>query len=114
MKGDIDLLYAQMIKGVRALPSAQPETHDKRTEMHARDLIDRQAAIDAAKELSAKEESYVDPFESFFKMLEHLPSAQQLSCDGCRHDGMWDDELEEGYDCPCARCIRNVRDNYEA
>ena len=29
------------------LPSAQLETHDKRTETHACDLIDRQAAIDA-------------------------------------------------------------------
>lgn len=29
------------------LPSAQPETHDKRAEMHACDCISRQAAIDA-------------------------------------------------------------------
>ena len=29
------------------MPSAQPETHDKRTETHACDLISRQAAIDA-------------------------------------------------------------------
>ena len=32
---------------VKQLPSAQPETHEKRTETHACDLISRQAAIDA-------------------------------------------------------------------
>ena len=32
---------------LKKLPSAQPETHDKRTETHACDLISRQAAIDA-------------------------------------------------------------------
>ena len=30
-----------------ALPSAQPETHEERTETHACDCINRQAAIDA-------------------------------------------------------------------
>lgn len=29
------------------LPAAQPETHDKRTETHACDCVERQAAIDA-------------------------------------------------------------------
>ena len=32
---------------LEALPSAQPETHDKRTETHACDLISRQAVIEA-------------------------------------------------------------------
>ena len=32
---------------INNLPSAQPETHEERTETHACDLIDRQAAIDA-------------------------------------------------------------------
>lgn len=32
---------------VAQLPSAQPETHEERTETHACDLISRQAAIDA-------------------------------------------------------------------
>ena len=35
------------IEEIKALPSAQPETHDKRTETHACDLISRQAAVDA-------------------------------------------------------------------
>ena len=45
--------YMQGIKvGIRmgtlfsVIPSAQPETHDKRTETHACDLISRKAAID--------------------------------------------------------------------
>ena len=36
-----------VIDTIDAVPSAQPETHDKRTETHACDLISRQAAIDA-------------------------------------------------------------------
>ena len=31
---------------LKKLPSAQPETHEKRTETHACDCISRQAAID--------------------------------------------------------------------
>ena len=34
------------IEKIRALPSAQPETHDKRTETHACDCISRRDAID--------------------------------------------------------------------
>lgn len=35
-----------LIACLEELPSAQPETHDKRTETHACDCISRQAAID--------------------------------------------------------------------
>ena len=34
------------IEIIAELPSAQPETHEKRTETHSCDLIDRQDAID--------------------------------------------------------------------
>ena len=37
----------RIINIINKLPSAQPETHEKRTETHACDLISRQAAIDA-------------------------------------------------------------------
>ena len=36
----------KVIEHLERMPSAQSETHDKRTETHACDLIDRQAAID--------------------------------------------------------------------
>ena len=43
-----EAVYSDVMEGALLdLPSAQPETHDKRTETHARDLIARQAAIDA-------------------------------------------------------------------
>lgn len=42
-KKEIDATFDKII----ALPSAQPETHDKCTKTHSCDLIDRQAAIDA-------------------------------------------------------------------
>ena len=37
-------------KDLRELPSAQPETHDKRAEMHACDLIDRQPSYSCSHE----------------------------------------------------------------
>ena len=37
----------RMIEHFNNLPSAQPETHEERTETHACDCIERQAAIDA-------------------------------------------------------------------
>jgi hypothetical protein len=40
-------VYSDVIEGaLLELPSAQPETHDERTETHACDCISRQAAID--------------------------------------------------------------------
>ena len=64
-----------------ALPSAQPETHDKRTETHSCDCISRQAAIAFVDcgylrpptELAWSDKDVVD-------MLKRLPSAQPQSC----------------------------------
>ena len=63
---------------IGTLPSAQPETHDKRTETHACDLISRQAAIAFVDcgylrpptELAWSDKDVVD-------MLKRLPSAQR-------------------------------------
>lgn len=46
-KRDVDVVVPAIYEKIKSLPSAQPETHDKRTETHACDLISRQAAIDA-------------------------------------------------------------------
>lgn len=35
------------------------------------------------------------------------------TCDGCKHNGMWENEFWNGYNCPCTRCIRRMGDNYE-
>ena len=71
--------------------TAQPETHEKRTETHACDCIERQAAIDALKEhralfcdntpetfskLSYAEKSRVDELDMAIATLVNLPSAE--------------------------------------
>ena len=56
------------------LPSVQPETHDKRTETHACDLISRQAAIDAVLSLSVGHR--VSWKDAVIDILDELPSAE--------------------------------------
>ena len=89
-------------KRLKSLPSAQPETHEERTETHARDCISRQAAIDALKEhralfcdntpdtfakLPYGEKCRVDELDMAISTLINLPSAQPkertetLACD---------------------------------
>lgn len=35
------------------------------------------------------------------------------SCEGCKHNGLWENEYENGLSCPCLRCSRRTPDNYE-
>ena len=62
-------------------PSAQPETHDKRTETHACDLISRQAAIDEANAwlLDCFNVQKQNRSCGLIRRLEDLPSAQPES-----------------------------------
>ena len=69
---DTDWYTPQIIEVLEALPSAQPETHDKRTETHECDLISRQAAIDAV--VSAMIDGA--DAELVEGVMELLPSAQ--------------------------------------
>ena len=73
--------------GVEAVQMAinafeQPETHDKRTETHSCDLIDRQAAIDAVRELYIQSPKinndivYDTAIDQAHDALVNLPSAQ--------------------------------------
>ena len=67
---------------INGLPSAQPETHEERTETHACDLISRQAAIDAIDEIES-EVADGDGFQ-YDKWRRHfcdLPSAEPESCE---------------------------------
>lgn len=48
----------------------------------------------------------IDRFMSF-------ASAQPETCEGCRHLGKWENEIEYGYSSPCTRCKRRVEDHYE-
>ena len=74
-----------------AVPPVQPETHDKRTETHACDLISRQAAIDAMEDVdwyhinsngqlvhgaNSKEDEPLYKADDVYKVLNDIPSAQ--------------------------------------
>ncbi len=68
---------------IDALLSAQPETHDERTETHACDLISRAAAIDTAMAELDGGTPYNIPGK-----IERLPSVQPEPCEYyalCRH-----------------------------
>ena len=90
------------INTLRELPSAQPETHDKRTETHACDLINRQQAIEAFEP-----EHHTDWYTpTIIKTLEELPQAQQdKSCKGCH--------FEKHGSRACDHCSRMYMDRYE-
>ena len=45
--------------------------------------------------------------------LRKLPSAQPENCEGCKHLGKWENEVEYGYNSPCTICRRRMNDNYE-
>lgn len=47
------------------------------------------------------------------KVIENLPFVQSETCEGCKHLGKWENEVEYGYPSPCICCKRRVRDNYE-
>ena len=42
-----------------------------------------------------------------------IPAAQPKTCEGCKHLGKWENEVEYGYPSPCTRCRRRVEDHYE-
>jgi len=47
------------------------------------------------------------------KTVEELKSEQQKTCEGCKHLGKWENEVENGYPSPCTLCKRRVEDHYE-
>lgn len=73
-------------------------------------LISRADAIDAAMEYGKKIPTYAILVKN---AIEQLPSAQPETCEGCKHLGKWENEVEYGYPSPCTRCKRRVEDHYE-
>ena len=72
-----------MVRKPSWCPLEEVQTHDKRTETHACDLIDRQAAIDALKQqadtMSGWSERYAEQRKGVLtavNIVEDLPSAQ--------------------------------------
>ena len=78
---------------IKGLPSAQPETHEKRTKTHACDCISRQDAIDAHYEYCNKHPDAGFPVWSL-KILEDLPSAQPDMSE--YSDKLWRNAYERG------------------
>ena len=70
---------ADAVEVISMLPPAQPETHDKRTETHACDLIDRQALCEYA--LNQKDKSVTPNDIMRFPPAE--PDNQINLCDSC-------------------------------
>ena len=115
---------------IKGLPSAQPETHEERTETHACDLISRQAAIELVKDvcdaIMSGCESWYDPetedevykdireVDAILKCnkevriaLQNMPSAQPE-----RQKGEWIDYTEDGYvECPFCHSATNCDGN---
>lgn len=94
------------------------------------DTISRQAAIDIlslGKEILSRVLDDMDVvgtdrekyswglrlIESNIKDIEELPSVQPETCEGCKHLGKWENEVEYGHPSPCTRCKRRVGDHYE-
>ena len=123
---------------IEQLPSADSNAIQRIQRVGSVDLISRQAAIDAMwKSLYAYEDLTEKQFmgheelelgdwfkhrifvqrmhEECMKAVESLPSAEpeMKTCEGCKHNGLWEDELYYGVSCPCLFCKRRVNDEYE-
>lgn len=79
------------------------------------DCISRKAAIDAVNEYLRLSEvsKTVQNMTSIQAILRWLPPEQPETCEGCKHLGKWENEVEYGYPSPCTRCKRRVEDRYE-
>ena len=117
--------YCKILNVIAWMPEPRPYK-----EIKDEDLIERQAAIEALDQIFDRCEEIEahlpegDPDRTGYKMypdymtvwkyLHQLSSAQpESNCLGCKHAGMWEDEVEYGYPSPCTRCKRMANDNYE-
>ena len=90
----------ETVRAIKAIPSVQPETHDKRTETHACDCISRQAAINAPVRMVSEGIEWIPVYH-----VEQLPSAQPeiIRCKDCKHhhyegeDIPYCDRIDYGY-----------------
>ena len=84
--------------------------------------IDADALIPMMRYATIDNESGVFPikigFDAIVKVINAQPNIEPKpekpdSCDGCKHMGIWENEVENGYPSPCTRCKRRASDNYE-
>ena len=81
------------------------ETHDKRTETHACDLISRKWLMECVNEGWIEFDTQEDENRFVHLIRDIAPSAQQ-NCDGCK----WSDAIGYG---ECHHCKRAFEDMYE-
>ena len=74
-------------------------------------LIDADAYLESIKPRGISDELWKECKE--YKSVMSFASAQPESCEGCKHIGLWENEVEYGYSSPCTMCKRRVNDNYE-
>ena len=72
------------------------------------DNISRQAALNSPVTMVSEGLDWIPAYH-----IKNLPSAQPETCEGCKHLGKWENEVEYGYPSPCTRCKRRVDDHYE-
>ena len=96
------------------------ELRAKLKEAQTGDTISRQAAIDKINERQRKliycfgfDNDMVKIMDIARNIVIAIPSAQPQTCEGCKHFGKWENEVEYGYPSPCTRCKRRVEDHYE-
>lgn len=101
-------LYAEALNMAIEALSVQPDVPDA----NVGDLISRNSVEHL---IMTKTYDLGEPIQKRLMMhdVEQLPSAQSETCEGCKHLGKWENEVEYGYPSPCTRCKRRVEDNYE-
>ena len=75
------------------------------------DLISRQYAINAIENTDCELSS--DAWDEITDAIMQVPSAQPETCEGCKHLGKWENEVEYGYNSLCTGCRRRASDRYE-
>ena len=106
---------AKSVLGEDELPAVQPDHTADVSKKVEGDCISRQAAIDLFPNDSLEWDTkggYIAPHLAR-RMIEELPFAQPKTCEGCKHLGKWEFEVEYGYSSPCTLCKRRVVDYYE-
>lgn len=74
------------------------------------------------RELRVLEELHKKDFVNFGEVrwsdlchdvANRLEELTNVTCEGCKHKGNWENEIELGYNSPCTSCKRRANDNYE-
>ena len=64
-------------------------------------------------DLVMKDSEILEGYDTAIAVLRRAqPANEPLTCEGCKNDGEYENEIEYGYPSPCTRCKRRVSDNY--